>query len=182
MDNSIISSYLDSYNLIHDGAHEPRIIELVDSLSEIKTKNKRVFIAGNGASASISSHIANDLTKATQIKATTFHDPAIITCFGNDFGYENWIKESLNHYAEANDMAILISSSGQSENIVNAAKFCKARNIKLVSLSGPRPDIFLENESDIIFKVESEIYNVIECIHMIILTAAIDQINMITLS
>ena len=80
---------------------------------------------GNGASAAISSHIANDLTKATKTKAFTFHDPSLITCFGNDFGYENWMKEALNHFSEEGDLIILISSSGTSKNIVEASNFCK---------------------------------------------------------
>ena len=177
-----IKKYLNNYQLLFEDDHVKKINELTRLFLKIKKNKKRIFIAGNGASASVSSHIANDLTKATQIKASTFHDPALITCFGNDFGYENWIKECINHFAEPDDLVILISSSGQSQNIVNGAKFCKMQNINLVSLTGPRPNTFIEKRSDIIFKVNSEIYNVIECIHMIILTAAIDQINMVTLS
>ena len=48
----------------------------------------------------------------------------LITCFSNDYGYENWIKEALNFYYDKGDVVILVSSSGNSKNIVNAAKWC----------------------------------------------------------
>ena len=95
-----ISSYLDTYNLIFEKEYPEKISRLVDLINNTNTQNKRIYILGNGASAAIASHIANDLTKATKSKASTFHDPALITCFGNDFGYENWMKEALKHYAE----------------------------------------------------------------------------------
>ena len=61
--------------MIFESDYEPKIIELVDLIKAIKESNKRIYIMGNGASAAISSHIANDLTKATKTKAFTFHDP-----------------------------------------------------------------------------------------------------------
>ena len=177
-----ITDYLKFYNLINDPLYAENLPKLVNLLEEIKNKSARVYIAGNGASASIASHIANDLTKATKIRAMTFHDPAIITCFGNDYEYENWIKECLKHYCEADDLVILISSSGKSKNILNAAEFCKENGNNLISFTGPRPCSNLVEYSNINFSVNSEIYNIIECIHMILLTAAIDQIHMVTLS
>ena len=176
-----ISSYLDRYNLIFEKEYPEKISRLVDLLNNTNAQNKRIYILGNGASAAIASHIANDLTKATKSKASTFHDPALITCFGNDFGYENWMKEALKHYAEEDDTVILISSSGRSENILNASNFAKEKNINLVSLTGPNPKEEVIENSILHFSVNSKIYNVIECIHMIILTSAIDQINMISL-
>ncbi len=176
----MIKEYLKNYELIFEG-YEVDILSLVEMLKDTKTNQNKVMILGNGASAAISSHIANDLTKATKIKAHTFHDPSLITCFGNDFGYENWMKEALNHYYEKDDLVILISSSGKSENIVKAAQFCKKNKLKLVSLTGPSPNKEVIESSEINFRVNSNIYNIIECIHMIILTSAIDQINMVKL-
>jgi D-sedoheptulose 7-phosphate isomerase len=175
-----IAKYLENYELIFQG-YEVDILSLVEILKIIKSNQNKVMVLGNGASAAVSSHIANDLTKATKIKALTFHDPALITCFGNDFGYENWMKEALNHFYEKDDLVILISSSGNSKNIVNAARFCKRNKLKLVSLTGPNPSKEVISSSYINFRVNSDIYNIIECIHMIILTSAIDQINMIKL-
>ena len=52
----------------------------------------------------------------------------------------------------------------------------------VISLTGPNPNELLEQNSNILIKIDSNIYNVIECIHMIILTAAIDQIKLVTLN
>tara|TARA_B100001057_G_scaffold497943_1_gene603493 strand:+ start:1190 stop:1738 length:549 start_codon:yes stop_codon:yes gene_type:complete len=181
MSNEKIIKYLQNYQLIFESDYEPKIIKLVDLIKAIKESNKRIYIMGNGASAAISSHIANDLTKATKTRASTFHDPSLITCFGNDFGYDNWMKEALNHFSENGDLIILISSSGTSKNIVEASNFCKKNKLNLVSLTGPNPDQDVVDNSMINFSVDSKIYNVIECIHMIILTSAIDQIYQVNL-
>ena len=178
-----IQDYLSKYSSVLKNEYlEKNILSISSLIQEKKDQNNRVFIAGNGASASIASHISNDLIKATQTKAHTFHDPALITCFGNDFGYENWIAEAVSHLSNENDLLILISSSGRSENIVRAALAASKKNIDVISLTGPKPSKELENNSKILVKVDSNIYNIIECTHMIILTAAIDEINMITLN
>lgn len=177
-----ITDYLKKYKSLLENNLESDIDLISETIQEKKSNNNRVFIAGNGASASIASHIANDLTKATRTKAHTFHDPALITCFGNDFGYENWIAESVNHLCNAKDLLILISSSGKSENIQKAANAANTMEVDVISLTGPEPSHYLEEHSKQLIKVNSNIYNIIECTHMIILTAAIDKINMITLN
>ena len=90
-----------------------------------KKNNGKVIIAGNGGSAAMASHVAVDFTKAAGIRAINFNEADLITCFANDYGYENWVTEAIKAYADANDLIILISSSGQSENITNAAKKAK---------------------------------------------------------
>lgn len=177
-----INNYLGKYSSLLENDLEKDISSISQNIQDKKSQNNRVFIAGNGASASIASHISNDLTKATKTKAHTFHDPALITCFGNDFGYENWIAESVKHLCNPNDLLILISSSGTSKNIVNAAKAAVSENMDVISLTGPKPSDELKQHSKQLISVNSNIYNIIECTHMIILTAAIDNINMITLN
>ena len=61
-------------------------------------------------------------------KATTFNESNLITCLSNDYRYKNWIKEALKIYSEEKDIVILISSSGMSKNIIEAAKYCKTKN------------------------------------------------------
>ena len=70
MSKKNIKNYLENYNLVKNSNFEDKISELVNLIKKIKKNNKRIYILGNGASASISSHIANDLTKATKSKVT----------------------------------------------------------------------------------------------------------------
>ena len=67
---------------------------------------------GNGASAAIASHFCVDMTKNGGIRSVNFNESDLITCFANDYGYEN-CKRTLRFYVDPGDMVILISSSGK---------------------------------------------------------------------
>ena len=64
---------------------------------KIKTNNT-TYIAGNGGSASIASHVSVDFIKVAKVKSSTFNNSNLITCFANDYGYENWVKEAIKSY------------------------------------------------------------------------------------
>ena len=81
-----------------------------------------IFFGRQRRGAAIASHLANDMTKSLGCRAHTFHDPAHITCFSNDYGYEKWLAESIKNFVDENDVVILISSSGRSENVLFAAE------------------------------------------------------------
>ena len=142
---------------------------------ELKKKNK-VILAGNGASSSISSHISIDLTKAANIRAINFNEANLLTCFSNDFGYENWMAEGINFYSNQADIVVLISVSGESLSVVNAAKKAKDLGLKVVTFSGRHESNALKKLGDINFWVDSHAYNIVECIHMIWLTSVIDAV------
>src|SRR5210317_1227558 len=84
----------------------------------------------------MASHVSVDLTKMSKIRAVNFNEADLLTCFANDYGYENWVKEALSSYADKGDLLICISSSGQSKNIVNGANFAKKLGCKVVTLTG----------------------------------------------
>ena len=73
---------------------------------------QKIFIIGNGGSSAISSHVSVDLSKNLNMSAMCFSDADLITCFSNDYGYENWYKEALKRHVKKKDAVILISSSG----------------------------------------------------------------------
>ena len=90
--------------------------KLIQLLKEIKAKNKKVILIGNGGSAAMSSHVSVDLTKQCQIRAINFNEADLITCYANDYGHDNWMKEAVKSYYDKGDLLILISSSGNSKN------------------------------------------------------------------
>jgi len=135
-----------------------------------------VYIVGNGGSAAIASHVAIDLTKASKIPAMTFHDPALLTCLSNDFGYELWAEKALNYFAHSGDTAIFISSSGKSPNIINAVKKAKELGLYSITFSGFEASNPLRKLGDINFWVESNDYNVVELTHNVWLCSIIDII------
>lgn len=164
--------------------YSSQILSLTDSQSEnfIKVckmikkikKNGKIIVCGNGGSSSIASHVAVDISKILRIKAITFADDNLITCFANDYGYDKWTSEALKIYSNANDLVILISSSGSSKNIVNAAKFAKKQGNPLITLSGFKENNPLKKIGDVNVWVNSNSYNHIEMAHHIFLVAVID--------
>ncbi len=130
------------------------------------TGNKLIF-AGNGASASISSHAATDFTQHGKVRSIAFNDHNLITAFSNDYGYENWVAHALKAYADPGDLVVLISSSGKSPNIVNAAKYAQEQKLKLVTFSGFASGNPLNIMGAPSFWVDSRAYNIVESIHLI---------------
>lgn len=172
-----IKNYLEKLKFGINQISHDQIEKLSTILKECKNKKKSIFIFGNGGSASIASHISTDLNKIYKIKSKNFNEANHITCFSNDYGYANWIKKTLEIYVKTNDIVILISSSGKSKNILNAANYCKRKNIKLVTLSGFSSKNLLKSIGNLNFWVNSKNYNIVENIHQIILLTAIDKLG-----
>ena len=150
--------------------------KIKDELMKGKKKNKKVAIFGNGGSAAISSHFSVDLTKIAKVRCVNFNESDLITCFANDYGYENWIKKVIEFYLDKGDVLILVSSSGASKNIINAAKFAKKKGIYLITFSGFKKNNPLSKCGKINIWVNSKIYNHIENIHQIQLLSIADLI------
>jgi len=150
--------------------------EAVSLIRSIRVKGKKLILAGNGGSAAIASHVAVDMTKNTGIRAVNFNEPDLITCFANDYGYERWVEMALEFYADAEDLLILISSSGRSPNILNAAMKAREMKMGIVTFSGFLPDNPLRKEGIINFWVDSDNYNFVEMTHHIWLLAITDRL------
>ena len=150
------------------------INDSVNLIANAKNNNNKIYIIGNGGSASIASHVSVDFSKVAKVKCSTFNNANLITCFANDYKYENWVVEAIKAYTSKKDLFILISSSGTSKNIVNAAQYCKKNNINLITLSGFKKNNPLSQSGNINFHVDSDDYNFIEMTHHIILVSIVD--------
>jgi D-sedoheptulose 7-phosphate isomerase len=142
----------------------------------LKGKNNKILMAGNGASATIASHAATDFTKQAKVQSMCFTDASLITAYVNDFGYENWVAEAIESYYSRGDIIVLISSSGTSKNIVNAALRAKKLGLTLVTFSGFLGNNPLRSCGDINFWLPSRAYNIIENTHSIWITTVVDMI------
>lgn len=161
--SSTFSSNLDNIN---------ELIILIEKLK--KNRKSKILLFGNGGSSSIASHISVDLVKACKINSLTFNEANLITCFANDYGYENWVKETLKNNSESNDLVILISSSGKSKNMIKAAKYCISSNLNLITFTGFDRDNPLKKLGNINFWVDYKDYNFVEMAHHILLTSVVD--------
>lgn len=143
---------------------------------EARGRGGKIVLVGNGGSASIASHVAVDLTKVAGIRAVTFGDNSLLTCLANDYGYEHWVAKAFEFYTEPGDVAVLISSSGKSPNIVNGAVAAKSRGLRVVTLTGFDADNPLRHLGDLNLWVDSRSYNIVEMTHHIWLVAVVDKI------
>lgn len=142
----------------------------------LRSRGKKLMLAGNGASASIASHGAVDFTKQGKVRGVDFNEPNLITAFANDYGFQNYMAKAVEFYGDEGDALVLFSVSGSSPNVVEAARFARSRSIQVVGFSGKSPDNPLRALSDIDFWVDSSAYNIVECTHMIWLTTVVDMV------
>jgi D-sedoheptulose 7-phosphate isomerase len=137
--------------------------------------NKLIFV-GNGGSAAIASHMATDYSKNGNIRSIALNDGSMLTCLGNDLGYDRVFSKQIELHARAGDLLIAISSSGRSANILNAVRAARASGCKIVTLSGFTPDNPLRGLGDINFYIASDRYGFVEIGHLTICHAVLDFI------
>lgn len=145
-----------------------------DLVNKVSKSSNKIIVAGNGGSAAIASHAAVDFTKAAGIRTICFNEASLLTCFGNDFGYEYWLQKALSYYYDKGDLVILVSSSGESLNILNAAKYVKECFGDLITFSGFDIENNLKKMGNVNFYVNSSHYNMVENTHQVWLLALID--------
>ena len=149
-------------------------------LLKFQNKNK-VHIFGNGGSASIASHFSMDLTNNSKIKCFNYNDPTIITCFANDFKFENWISRTINKYGEKGDLLITISSSGKSKNMLNAVKAARKKKFyNVITFTGFNKSNPLKSIGDVNLWINSKEFNIIENTHQFWLLMMVDIIKKFT--
>tara|TARA_B000000460_G_C21353012_1_gene322074 strand:+ start:106 stop:654 length:549 start_codon:yes stop_codon:yes gene_type:complete len=145
-------------------------------LRQVQLSGNKVILVGNGGSAAMASHVAVDLTKSAGVRAINFNEADLLTCFANDYGYEKWVAKALEFYADPGDLAILISSSGASQNMVNGAQQAVDMGLGVMSLSGFSPENPLRQLGDLNLWVASDSYNIVEMTHHVWLLAIVDYL------
>ncbi len=140
----------------------------------IRKAGKTVYLIGNGASASMASHVAADLAKNAHVHTEVFSDLSLITAIANDLGYEEVFAEPLRRRMNHGDMLVAISSSGQSPNILRAVREAKDRGGIVITLSAMRYDNTLRSTGTLNFYVPAETYGMAETCHAAILHYWID--------
>ena len=176
-DKIFIDDYLERYkkSLLQTDTSET-MIAMKKLLLKTRDSGNKVLIVGNGGSAAMASHVSVDLTKQAGIRTVNFNEADLITCFANDYGYENWVTKSIEFYGDEGDVAILISSSGKSKNMINAAAQANKMGIHVITLTGFKQDNPLKKLGELNFWLDSRAYNIIENTHQIWLLMVCDLI------
>ena len=174
-----LQHYLEAFQRLCRGTEEwmSQLLRVKDLLLRVSQAGGKAIVVGNGGSAAIASHVSVDLTKNAGIRAVNFNEADLITCFANDYGYEQWAAKAVEQYGDVGDVLIAISSSGQSKNILNACE--AARRVKcasVITFSGLSPENPLRRLGDENFWVDSRAYNLVELTHQFWLLALVDLI------
>ena len=144
--------------------------------SEIKSLGRQVFFIGNGGSAAIASHMTADFMKNGGMKTYSLYDNSVTTCMGNDYGYEFIFSRPLEFLGSEGDLLVAISSSGNSQNIVNAIQAAKRKHMKVVTFSGFERENKISRMGCCNVYVPSCRYGIVESIHNLILQQIVDTI------
>jgi D-sedoheptulose 7-phosphate isomerase len=176
MRKNYFENYFKKFSEIVNDYNNKDFLKIVNIFREIKKNKKKVILVGNGGSAAIASHVSVDLTKLCKIRAVNFNEADLLTCFSNDYGYENWIQKALSFYADKRDLVICISSSGESKNIINGAMFAKSIGCKVITLTGFNEKNKVKKIGHINLWLDSKSYNLIEMTHHIWLLSIVDFI------
>ena len=135
--------------------------------------NKLIFV-GNGGSSAIASHMATDYSKNGNLRSCALNDAGMLTCLGNDFGYEHVFAKQIEFHGRKGDLLVAISSSGKSANILNAVAALRKIGGTVVTLSGGGADNPLRSRGDINLFLHSEFYGFVEIGHLALCHAILD--------
>jgi D-sedoheptulose 7-phosphate isomerase len=120
-----------------------KVNQAIAILARARDEDRRIFVCGNGGSASTSSHFVCDMVKGAsfnrhkrfRIMALTDSLPTI-TAYSNDVGYECIFVEQLKNFAEPGDVLMAISGSGNSPNVLRAVEYANGIGCRTIALSG----------------------------------------------
>ncbi len=134
--------------------------------------HNRIIILGNGGSNSVASHISQDYMKFHNKKVSILSDPSMITMLTNDFGYDWAYQKFLEYYVEIDTLVIIMSSGGESENMINCLNWCEENKVSYGVLTGfSENNTIRKNSKNSLWNyyINSDSYGVVECVHQIFL-------------
>lgn len=155
------------------------ISDCIELLEKARLESKNIFVIGNGGSASTASHIGNDFglavikntnSTAKSYKVISLCDNfSVISAISNDSDYENIFVDQLKVHYNTGDILLAISASGNSKNLIEAAKFVKKKNGKVLGWLGfDGGELTKYSDIPIVIKTPKGEYAPVEDIHLIL--------------
>lgn len=143
MPNIFFADYANRLQNVLANADWSNVSLLASEMLRCWKEKRQVFLCGNGGSAGNAIHLANDflygIAKKTgagiRVQALSAN-PAVMTCLGNDIGYEHIYSEQLAVHAQAGDLLIALSGSGNSPNIVTTIEKAKTMGVRSFAVLG----------------------------------------------
>lgn len=147
--------------------------KFIIELERVKKDSKKVIFLGNGGSAATCSHFVNDLSFGIGkkgIKAISLADnTAVLTAISNDYGYDQVFSKQLELLLGDGDLVVMISASGNSQNLISSIEYCQSKNVSIVGITGFDGGQLKEKANiSIHFESASKDYGPVEDAHLVI--------------
>jgi D-sedoheptulose 7-phosphate isomerase len=144
------------------------VLEVFDAVRE---RGGTIWVAGNGGSAAISDHTVCDVSKGTHVDGTLpirsislAANGAMLTALGNDIGYDQVFSQQLKYYLKPDDAVLLVSSSGNSPNVVEACKYANEAGVPTIAFVGFKGGKLADMAKHVVW-VPIENYGIVEDTH-----------------
>ena len=155
--NDWIAGYIRAQKAALDSIPVEQVARLIDHLKNAVADDRQIFCFGNGGSAANSSHFATDLGKGSSDKigkpfrVVSLNDNVSwMTAIGNDYAYEDIFVRQLKNYGKRGDIALGLSVSGNSPNVVTALDWAKKNGLHTIALVGAKRGRMAEIAEDVI--------------------------------
>lgn len=166
-----IAQYLDTVSEVCKNLNKDEVAAIYQIICQAADEGGNIYICGNGGSASTASHFQSDLNHAFSASRHTM--PAVcltdnlvaLTAAANDISYDDVFCHPLKFLLQENDLVVTISGSGNSENVIKAARLAHEKGNKVISLVGFDGGI-LKSISDYSFHVHVNNMQITEDIHL----------------
>jgi len=167
-----ITEYVSAQKAALDSISPAAVTELVEMIGQALREDRQIFVFGNGGSAANASHFATDLGKGSsdkvgrRFRVLSLNDNVSwMTALGNDYSYDDVFVKQLMNYARPGDVALTMSVSGSSPNVVKAIEWAKANGLRTIALVGGKRGK-LAGIAEKVLVINSEHYGRSEDAHM----------------
>ena len=173
---SSFEDYFERVNLLIESIQKFEVVNVLNEIKKIKSSGGKVLVIGNGGSAALASHFATDLGTGSVLRGVDYpiislvDNVSVITAAANDYGYDEIFARQLVNLGKSGDLLMIISSSGNSKNLIEASKVAREIGMKIIGIVG-----FDGGEigriSDLKIHIQSKVgeYGQVEDLHSIIL-------------
>lgn len=140
--NEIIEEKIETLNELKDSEYVQMVSIAIDEIVNSLQQGGKILLAGNGGSAADAQHFAGEIVGRFMMERRSMPalslcvDPSVMTCIGNDYGYDEVFSRQVEGLGNKGDFLIVISTSGNSQNLINAVQVAKEKKIKTLGLLG----------------------------------------------
>ncbi len=172
---SYLTDYVSNLQQVIGQLDSGEFEKVLKTLSDVSLSRKKIYVCGNGGSAAIADHLCCDWSKGTHLKnlpslktESLAANSALLTACANDFGFEKSFSHQVEMFGEKGDVLLAISSSGNSENILQAVAKAKEKGMTTIGLSGFSGGK-LKGACDISLHIPFKNYGLVEDAHQILM-------------